>query len=207
MKGRDDARRALLWWGLGALLIVASTLWVSGARRSAAQLATGQHWEASGDPQRAARHYQWSARAYTPFSASPHRALELMWSLARRIEATQPTLSLEIYELMRGAIWSTRWLMTPYDEWSARVDEEIIRLRGDEKTRVALAQALAVDPRPPVYQSALLLVSSIFAVFSLVRLLGSGLTAELKPTAHFKTTALSLGGAILLFYISLRLGV
>ena len=95
--------RSSVWsWMLGIVVIISGVMWYSAGSRSALHLQAGHVWERQGDERRALRHYQWSARAYTPLSSTGSQALEKMWSLAQRREKTHPQLALEAYDLMRG---------------------------------------------------------------------------------------------------------
>ena len=164
------------------MVIVSSVVWYSAGSRSELHLEAGHVYERQGDERRALRHYQWSARAYTPLSSTGSKALEKMWSLAQRREKTHPQLSLEAYDLMRGAIWSTRWLMTPYQNWAQRVDERITALRHHPYDREALARTLRVDPRPSIIQSLLVLLFSVGVILSVIRFTRVGLSSELQFT-------------------------
>ena len=171
-------------WCLGILLTIGGALWWSAWTRSARHLKTAQMWVAQGDTQRALRHYQWSARAYAPGSHAGARALEQMWNLARRAEETQPELALEAYDLMRGAIWSTRWLSTPYHAWSSRVDERIIALRHVPFTPERFAATISADPRPSIFQSAMLFICILGVIISMTWLVRVGITPDLQFTAQ-----------------------
>ena len=196
-----------LWWGVAAIALISSTLWIDAARRSTRHLEAAQAWESQGDIQLALRHYQWAARSYTPWSSDPERAMHRMWSLAQQLELNEPTRALEAYELMRGAIWSTRWLNEPYRAWSTRVDEQILKARATPETHDALAQALKADPRPPITQSLSLLLSTVAALGVLISLLRRGLTRDLKVTPYTLRLTLLFALTLTWFYLSLKYGV
>jgi hypothetical protein len=192
-------------WILSALIIIGGTLWWSAASRSIRHLEAGKTWEAQGDLRRALRHYQWAARAYAPRSTTGPQALEQMWSLAQRVESDQPQLALEAYDLMRGSIWSTRWLSAPYETWATQVDERIIALRHDPFNRERFAATLSVDPRPSTGQSALLLLFALGAILSFIWLIRVGVSSELQITPRASRPASVLLVMTLGFFISLAL--
>lgn len=186
----------------GALLIGLSIIcgaqWWSAATRSAAHLERAREWETRGQLHRALSHYQWSARAYAPGTPSGELAMERLWALAQAAEQEQPALALEAYDLMRGAVWSTRWLLSPYQSWSEPVDLAIAKLRGPRA-----AHRLADDPRPHPVRSALLLVSVIALIGSLIWLLRVGLTPQLAFTPEAPRPALLSALSLISLWLSL----
>ena len=106
---------------------------------------------------------------------------------------------------MRGAIWSTRWLSTPYQNWSSRVDERIITLRHAPFTPERFAATLLVDPRPPIHQSALLLICILGVIISTIWLIHVGISPDLHFTAQAARPAWILSVMLIGVWISLAI--
>ena len=171
-----------------------ATLWISANQRSQAHREVAQALEVRGEFMRAASHYQWSARAYAPFSSVGESSLQDLWRLQTEARAAHRNAeSLHCLDLIRGAIWSTRWLLNPYDKWGARVDQEIATLRGTGTDEVAaLKRSLADDPRPSTTRSFVLLLSILSLLIISVSLFTIGLDTELNSTSYTQRCLLAL---------------
>jgi hypothetical protein len=165
--------------------VITLTLWLSAVQRA------NDHWNKAeelltrGEVMRATRHYQWAARAYYPSSSIGPQALDKLWIESQAFKSKgQIEQALMCLDLLRGAIWSTRWLMTPYRSWHMKVDQEIVTLRGNQLDRSKLMLVLKHDPLPTVTRSLCLLISVLAMLLSVINLLSNGLTRELKVTTH-----------------------
>ena len=190
---------------LSLLFAVIATLWITAAHRSRAHQKVAQQLEAQGELARAASHYQWSARAYSPFSATGDESLHRLWRLYKRaIKLNQRSDALRCLDLIRGAIWSTRWLLSPYAHWAQRIDEEILKLRGGEvHDQATLARALRDDPRPSVARSLSLLLAVLSLVISVHRLFVKGISDQLQGTDHTAPCLLIVSLSFIWFWITI----
>ena len=184
---RDDLQRPfknyIPYFCLACLII--TTLWLSAFYRA------NDHWKQAemlreqGGLMRAARHYQWAARSYYPGSQIGEKSIERLWDLAQSFyKQDQIDQGLVCLDLLRGALWSTRWLMKPYGRWREQVDRELLDQRSKELNQEQLAIALQYDPLPSAAQSLCLLLSIIAFLISMVHLLRQGVTQDLKCTSH-----------------------
>lgn len=141
--------------------------------------------EEKGQIEKAMRHYQWSARAYYPFSHVGERAVKRLWDLGQNfVKSNQTEQALHALDLLRGAIWSTRWLFQPYQGYQKKVDEQIAVLRAGDIKQLNLLQALRDDPRPSMIRSMLLLLSIISFFLSGIYSLFKGFSPELEKNTE-----------------------
>ena len=192
-------------WPLATLTcVITLTLWISAIQRA------NEHWDKAeelltrGEVMRATRHYQWAARAYYPSSSIGPLALEKLWIESQAFKSKgQIEQALMCLDLLRGAIWSTRWLMTPYRSWQMKVDQEIVGLRGNQLDRSKLMLALKHDPLPTVTRSICLLISVLAMLMGVINLLSNGLTRELKLTTNIWRSLIILSLTLISFLLSL----
>jgi hypothetical protein len=184
--------------------VITLTLWISAIQRA------NEHWDKAeelltrGEVMRATRHYQWAARAYYPSSSIGPLALEKLWIESQAFKSKgQIEQALMCLDLLRGAIWSTRWLMTPYRSWQMKVDQEIVGLRGNQLDRSKLMLALKHDPLPTVTRSICLLISVLAMLMGVINLLSNGLTRELKLTTNIWRSLIILSLTLISFLLSL----
>lgn len=190
---------------LSLLLISIVTLWMSAALRSKAHLEIAQTLEDQGEIAKAASHYQWSARAHAPFMPYGEESFLRLWRLYEHTDVTtQRSLALTYLDLMRGVVWSTRWLMSPYAHWESRIDHEIVLLRGEDfNHRALIAIALADDPRPSIAQSSILLISFLGVLISVISTLKFGVSPQLKRTKYSSHCLLALSFFTLVFWVAM----
>lgn len=191
-----------------------TVLWCTSYRRAQGHWREAQRLESSGRFDRAAQHYQWAARSYYPMSGIGERSLYQLWRLSEYHQAEgQQIKALYCLDLLRGAVWSTRWLRTPYLEWRDRTDQMIAQLRvqsieGVEENKSAIStqlMALSDDPRPSPERSLALLLSVLAVCVSVASLFLRGLTTDLRPTPYTRRCMLALSFSSLSFFITLGL--
>ena len=186
------------------VLTVITTLWISSVYRAHGHWRQAESLYQQGAFMRAARHYQWAARSYYPGSNIGEQSLSQLWALAQRLhQQGHIDEGLMCLDLLRGAIWSTRWLMQPYGLWRERVDQALLDLRGKEVNRERLALALQYDPFPSVAQSLCLLLSICAFLTSIGHFLRKGLTQDLALTSHTVWALATVLATLLCIFISL----
>ena len=164
-------------------LLVLSVLWISASMRAEQHFKKAQDLENKGQIEYALRHYQWAARAYYPFSTVGEKAVHRLWAIGQDfVKVQQKEQALQTFDLLRGAIWSTRWLLQPYQTYLLKVDQQIAKLRSGQISEEKLLRSLQQDPRPSQMQSFFILLSILFFLYSGISLLIKGMTVELEKT-------------------------
>lgn len=203
---RNDAHRFSITYipYLCVACVVIMTLWLNAIYRAHGHWAQAEELHKQGELMRAARHYQWAARSYYPGSQIGEKSIDKLWSLATSFqELDQSDQGLLCLDLMRGALWSTRWLMKPYESWTDRVDQALIEQRSKGLSKEKLALALQYDPLPSVVQSLCLLLSMIAFLISVHHLFRKGITEDLQCTSEFTWAVTAVFTTLLCIFLTL----
>ncbi len=153
-------RVALPW--LAALLVVLSVAAGRAYVSAREALAAAQASEAAGDLATALARYQFAMRWYTPGADAPVAAADALTRLADAAEARGDRAgALAALRRLRGGIFSTRSLYSPFGDRLAAVDTRLARLSAAEQVAAGLdrgqspealeaehARLLALDPTP-----------------------------------------------------------
>lgn len=204
------------------VLFSAAILWGLAYTRAEQLYQDGRALEAQGQITLALNRYQWAMRAYSPLASAPVFAAESLWRLSQEAsDRGERALALQALDRLRGGVWSTQWLSSPFEKWRILTDEAIATSRGAQEhelnTRWAIhphAQRttlsppitpsnqgtlidqhlsdLTYDPRPSPLRSFALSLSLIAWLYALYGLITHGFTAQLVRTERAPRWALFL---------------
>jgi len=204
------------------VLFSIATVWTLAYTRAEQLYREGQTLESRGQIDLALNRYHWAMKAYSPLASAPLLAAESLWRISKDARVRgERALALKALDRLRGGLWSTQWLRSPFEEWRTLSDEAIATLRGaqehEQNTRWAMhphAQRttiippitpsnertlidqhrsdLAYDPRPSPLRSFALSLSLIAWLYALYGLITRGFTARLERTEHAPRWALFL---------------
>lgn len=193
-----------------ALALLGFTLYFS------AQYRAQGHWESAeilkekGELKRAALHYQWAARAYYPASLVGDQALKCLWDLAQQaLRSGKKQEALYYLSLLRGAIRSSTWLLSPYEQWAEPVDQILLELYKDHLNELNQQELIKVnlkaDLRVSTGQSINIILSLIALFLSLKYLMTLGLGSRLESTEHTRKGVFLSLCSLVMFYWALAL--
>ena len=198
-----------LWLCLAAVICVASLggrVWWS----ARVELETAQALEGENQLKQAIEHYQYAARWWLPWTQAPAEARAALFRIGTECEESRrPELALRAYRRLRGAILSTRWLLSVADSRRPVVEKRIATLmataqlaRGGPESRDESLGSLTEhhlellrhDPVPTAGISFAVLVSFMGWIASIVWTIRRGLTRDLSIRRKPFILGLSLAG-------------
>jgi hypothetical protein len=162
-------------------------------------------------------HYERAIRWYTPLNPMVRKSIQRMLEIAAKYEEKGSIDdSINTYEALRGAIYSTRSFYTPYKNYIKLADESIARLRvlsagsianpenmGNKPTREDILAVLSKDRAPNVFWS-IFMIGSFFGWVITVILF----TMKIMPKEKLPGKSAVLSGALFfIFYIAWLLGM
>lgn len=107
------------------LCLICANVW----QRQQSQYREGVAGEQRNDFMVALTGYESAIRMYLPWSPTVERSAQRIWALGQAAEKRHnPEQALIAYRSLRSALYATRWLMQPGQDWISRCDSRIAAL-------------------------------------------------------------------------------
>jgi hypothetical protein len=117
---------------LGITIIIVS-LWGLASYRSTQHYHAAKMLESQGDLLVARERYQWSMRTYALGLGYAEESAQALWRLGHSYyKAKDPQQALYTLDLLRGGIWATQSLFTPFAHWQDQVNQQIAEWRAQQ---------------------------------------------------------------------------